>query len=51
MKKEKLPHSLSFKIHRSKQLKDQAALLLSSFVHNSSINEYKSIKLRDHICF
>ena len=29
----------------------QPALLLSSFVHNSSINELKNMKLSEHICY
>ena len=33
-------------IHWSKQLKGQPVLLLSSFVHNSSINEHKNMKIR-----
>ena len=33
-------------IQWSKQLKDQPVLLLSSFVHNSSINEHKNMKLK-----
>ena len=32
----------------SKQLKGQPVLLLSSFVHNSSINEHKNMKLREN---
>ena len=35
-------------MHWSKQLKDQLVLLLSSFAHNSSINEHKNMKLRDN---
>ena len=35
-------------MHWSKQLKDQPVLLLSSFVHNSPINEHKNMKLREN---
>ena len=38
-------------IHWSKQLKGQPVLLLSSFVHNSSINELKNMKLRENACY
>ena len=34
-----------------KTVKDQSVLLLSSFVHNSSINEYKNMKLRENTCY
>ena len=37
-------------IHWSKQLKDQPVLLLSSFVHNSSIIEHKNMKLKENTC-
>ena len=36
-------------IHWLKQLKGQPVLLLSSFVHNSSINEHKNMKLKENI--
>ena len=42
---------ISWQIHGSKQLKDQPVLLLSSFVHNSSINEHENMKLRENICY
>ena len=38
-------------LHWSKQLKDQPVLLLSFFVHNSFINEYKNMKLRENTCY
>ena len=41
-----LMHNLN--IHWSNQLKDQHVLLLSSFVHNSSFNEHKNMKLREN---
>ena len=40
--------SREIKIHWSKQLKSQPILLLSFFVHNSSINEHKNMKLREN---
>ena len=33
------------------KVKEQPALLFSSFVHNSSINELKNMKLSEHICY
>ena len=33
------------------KVKVQLALLFSSFVHNSSINELKNMKLSEHICY
>ena len=39
------------KIHSPPKVKVQPALLFSSFVHNSSINELKNIKLSEHICY
>ena len=33
------------------KVKLQTALLFSSFVHNSSINELKNMKLSEHICY
>ena len=41
--------TVAVKIPWSKQLKDQPVLLLSSFVHNSSINEHKKMKLREKL--
>ena len=38
-------------IHWSKQLKGQPVLVLSSFVHNSSINEHRNMKLRENTCY
>ena len=38
-------------IHWSKQLNDQPVLLLSSFVHNLSINEHKNMKLKENTCY
>ena len=38
-------------VHWCSELKVQPALLLSFFVHNSSINELMSMKLREHICY
>ena len=35
----------------SEQLKDQPDLLLSSLMHNSSINEPKIMKLRENNCY
>ena len=42
---------VSTEIHWSKQLNNQPVLLLSSSVHNCSINEHKNMKLRENICF
>ena len=39
------------KVHCSLKVKVQPALLFSSFVHNSSINELKNMKLSEHICY
>ena len=39
------------KIHSCPNLKLQPASSLSSFLHNSSINEHKNMKLRENICF
>ena len=38
-------------VHWSKQLKGQPVLLLSSFVHNSSITEHKDKKLRENTSY
>ena len=38
-------------IYWSEQLKDQPNLLLSSFVHNSSIKEPKNMKFRENNCY
>ena len=38
-------------IHWCSKLKEQPVLLLTSFVHNSSVNEHKSMKLRENICY
>ena len=35
----------------SNLLKDRSVLLFSSFVHNSWINEYNNMKLRENICY
>ena len=37
-------------IHCPPKIKVQSALLFSSFVHNSSINELKNMKLSEYIC-
>ena len=42
---------MRYEMHWLKQLKNQPVLLISSSVHNSSINEYKNMKLREKICF
>ena len=39
------------KTHCHPKVKVQPALLLSSFVHNSSINELKNMKLSEHIYY
>ena len=41
----------NFKIHSCPKLKLRPVLPFSSFVQNSSINEYKNTKLRENICF
>ena len=38
-------------LHSYPKLKLQPVLSLSSFVHNSSINEHKNMKLRESICY
>ena len=38
-------------IHCPPKVKVQPALLFSSFVHNSSFNELKNMKLSEHICY
>ena len=38
-------------IHSCPKLSLQPVLLFSSFVHNSSINELKNMKLRGSICY
>ena len=38
-------------IHSCPKLKLQPVLSISSFVHNSSINEHKKMKLRESICY
>ena len=38
-------------IHCSPKVKVQPALSFSSFVHNSSINELKNMKLRENTCY
>ena len=40
-----------FNIHCPPKVKVQHALLFSSFVHNSSINELKNMKLSERICY
>ena len=40
-----------YELHWSKQLKDQPVLLLSSFVHYSSITEHKNMKLKENIFY
>ena len=39
------------KIHSCPKFKLQSVLSFSSFVHNSSINEHKNMKLRESICY
>ena len=41
----------NFYLYWGPKLKLQAVLSFSSFVHNSSINEHKKMKLREYICF
>ena len=43
--------AFKYHIYWPKQLKDQPVLLLSSFVHNTSINEHKNMKLRENTCY
>ena len=38
-------------IHCPPKVKVQGALLFSSFVRNSSINEFKNMKLSEDICY
>ena len=38
-------------IHSCPKLKLQPVLSFSSFVHNSSINEHKNMKLRESVCY
>ena len=38
-------------LHCPPKVKVQPALLFSSFVHNSSINDLKNMKLIEHICY
>ena len=38
-------------IHCPPKVKIQPALLFSSFVHYSGINELKKMKLSEHICY
>ena len=38
-------------IHWCSKLKEQPVLSLTSFVHNSSVNEHKNMKLRENICY
>ena len=38
-------------VHSCPKLKLQLVLSLSYFLHNSSINEHKNMKLRENICF
>ena len=40
-----------FELHCPPKVKVQSALLFSSFVHNSLINELKKLKLSEHICY
>ena len=40
-----------FKVHCPPKVMVQSALLFSAFVHNSSINELKNMKLSKHICY
>ena len=42
---------LVLQVHCPKKVKVQPALLFSFFVHNSLINEFKSMKLSEHICY
>ena len=39
------------KLHSCPKLKLQPVFSFSSFVHNSSINEHKNMKLRENICY
>ena len=48
---EKLNASVSIYLHSCPKLKLQPVLSLSYFLHNSSINEHKNMKLRENICF
>ena len=38
-------------VHSRPKLKLQPVLLFSSFMHNSSVNEHKNMKLRENICY
>ena len=38
-------------VHCPLKVKVHPALLFSSFVHNSSYNELKNMKLSEHICY
>ena len=38
-------------VHCLPQVKVQLALMFSSFVHNSSMNELKNMKLNEPICY
>ena len=40
-----------FNIHYPPKVKIEPALLISSFVHSSSINELENMKLSEHICY
>ena len=42
---------MTSKVHCPPKVKVQPALLFSSFVHDSSINELKNMKLSEHVCY
>ena len=42
---------ITLHLHCPPKVKVQPDLLFSSFVHNSSINELKNMKLSEHICY
>ena len=46
-----MAYDTEFIKHCPPKVKVQPALLFSSFMHNSSINEHISIKLRENICY
>ena len=43
--------NVNFNVHLRPKLKLRLVLAFSSFVHNSSINEYKNMKLRENLCY
>ena len=54
-KKKKIANALHYvfksEVGSCPKLKLQPVLSFSSFVHNSSINENKNMKLRENICY